>query len=75
MKLLLTILLGLLLVQAAVGLHLHTEGEDAGNATVSDNSTDTADVTSNETDLVEDILDASENVTLGDQGVEVDNET
>lgn len=34
MKLLLTILLFLLLVQAVVGLHLHTEGEDSGNATV-----------------------------------------
>ena len=59
MKVLLTILLGLLLVQAVVGLHLHTEGEDAGNATVSDNSTDTANVTSNETDLIGDILDAA----------------
>ena len=41
MKLLLTILLGLLLVQAVDGLHLHTEAEDAGNvtATVDANST------------------------------------
>lgn len=36
MKLLLVILLGLLLVQSVAGLHLHTEGEDAGNVTTTE---------------------------------------
>ena len=44
MKVLLTILLSLLLVQAVVGLHLHTEGEDAGNVT----ATPEANTTQNE---------------------------
>lgn len=76
MKLLLTILFGLLLVQSVAGLHLHTEGEDADNVTTTDNSTDTENVTldaSNDTDIVGDLLGVAENVTTDD--VTVDNET
>lgn len=44
MKLLLTILLGLLLVQSVAGLHLHTEGEEA-NTTTTTEGTDLSNIT------------------------------
>ena len=53
MKLLLTILLGLLLVQAVVGIHLHTEEEGSGNVT----ATVDANATSEEANEEEERLD------------------
>lgn len=50
MKAFLAILIGLLLVQLLVGLHLHTEGEDSGKTTATveaRNATDTVDVKAN----------------------------
>ena len=45
MKLFLTIILGLLLLQSVTGLHLHAEEEGSGNVTTTDNSTDIDNVT------------------------------